>query len=109
VRKLAGFLALWCLCVALAWFYFLRRTPQSSLEWLLLLFAGLPAFLLASFVGEALGLLFGKLPGVRHLHGFAERKTVGKGVSSLRVFVYLCTSLLALAGVVAVTWLWRQA
>jgi hypothetical protein len=107
MKKIAGFLAVWFVFVAMYWLYFLRRAPESLSEWLFLLLAGPPAFILISLVAEGLGEAYKRLPGVRHLHAFAERRTVGQETSGLRILVYLITTLIAVAVVIFATWLWR--
>jgi len=107
MKKIAWFLAIWLTFAAMFWLWFLRRVPESLVEWLLILLAGPPAFLLASLVGEAAGEGYKRLPGVKHLHAFAERRTVGQQVSGLRIVVHLCTTLIAIGLVILLTWLWR--
>ena len=107
MKKIASFAALWLAFVALAWLCFLRRVPQSPLEWLLLLLAGPPVFILASMIGEVIGEAYKRLPGIRHLHTFTERRTVGQKLSGLRVLVYLFTTLIGVALIIVASWLWR--
>ena len=104
IRILVSVLAIWVGLVFLVWLAWLPHLPQKPSEWLLLLLIGPPAYVLLALVGEALGLGFRALPGVRHLHRFAERRTETRSFSWLRVLAYLCTTLLALSILGAVAW-----
>jgi hypothetical protein len=108
MKKLVGFLAIWFLFAGMFWLSFLRRAPASTGEWLLLILAGPPAFLLANLLAEGVGEAYKRVPGIRHLHSFAERRTVGQEISGLRILVYLSTTLLAIALVVVAAWLWQR-
>lgn len=108
MKKAIGFIAIWLAFAALYWLYFLRRVPESTTEWLLLIVAGPPAFLLASAIAEGAGEVYRRLPGIRHLHSFAEHRSVGQEVSALRILVYLVTALIGIGLVLLVTWLWHK-
>lgn len=97
--KLYAAVVVWLLFVVLAWALLLRRMPSSPLEWFALVVLGPPAYFLASFVAEGAFNLYNRLPGVRHLHAFAERRAAGKEVSWLRIAVYL-VSFLVLFGII---------
>ena len=107
--KLYGAVIVWLLFVVLAWVLLLRRMPSSPLEWLALVVLGPPAYFLASLVAEGAFDVYNRLPGVRHLHAFAERRAVGKEVSWLRVGVYLVTFLVLFGIIFFVAWLLRSA
>lgn len=108
MKKAIGFFVIWFGCAAMYWLYFLRRVPESPTEWLLLLVAGPPAFVLASAIAEGAGEVYKRLPGIRHLHSFAERRSVGQEVSALRILVYLVTVLIGIGLVLLATWLWHK-
>ena len=106
-RKLATAAIVWFALVGVAWLTFLRRVPSSPLEWLLLVAPGPVAYLVASALGEGVYEIYGRLPGVRHLHTFAESRASGRQLSWLRIGVYLATTL-AFCGIIgAIAWVLR--
>jgi hypothetical protein len=100
---------LWLCLAGFAWLAFFRRMPVSLQDWLWLLFLGLPAFLLASLVGELIGNAFHSLPGIRQAERYAESRARDAQFSILRVGVYLITTLLSLALLAGIVWFARIA
>jgi hypothetical protein len=107
MKRTIPLLGLWLAMVAMAWLFFLRRLPESIIEWLLLVLAGPPAFFLLSIASDALGTLLHSLPGIRHAETYAETRTSGKSISGLRILVYLVTTLVATGIIIVVSWLVR--
>jgi hypothetical protein len=105
--KVISFVLIWLALAFCAWL-FTTASPSGPVEWLLLLVAGPPAYVLLSVVGELLGEAFNRLPGVRQGNAFVERRTTGAQVSGLRIVWYLFTGLIAIATVIALTWLLRH-
>src|SRR6266508_1674931 len=91
ILRLAGAALVWLLFVAVAWVTFVRRAPSSPLEWSLLFALGPPAYIVASALGEGAFMLYGRLPGVRHLHAFAGRRGADSQLSWTRVGIRLLT------------------
>lgn len=108
MKKVFVFLLIWIGLAAVAWIYGLTQMPSSIREWVLFFLVGPLAFLLASLLFEGLGLLFMRLPGIRHVLVYAERRGEGRELSGLRVLTYLCTSLVGIGLVLAAVWLWHR-
>jgi hypothetical protein len=108
-KAILKFVSLWLLVAVVAGFFLFgfKLNERPAWHWLLLLVAGPPLVLLLQVVGEGLGELFNRLPGVRQGNDYVEYKAQGNPVSGLRIAWYLLTGLIACALVVGTTWLIR--
>ncbi len=107
IRKLSAVVLLWLLLAGWVWLTMYRGTPSSIGEWLLLLAIGPLTFLVASLIGEGAFAVYARLPGIRHLHEFAERRGDGRALSWLRLGIYLMTIIAFVCVIVAAAWLIR--
>jgi hypothetical protein len=91
-KKLLVAVGLWLFIAvaALASFWVIPRTKTG---WIVAVVLG-PVFFIASEVlGEMIGWLFNRLPGIRHATNAVETRTRGQAFSGERVFTYLMVSL----------------
>ena len=108
--RVFSFVLIWLALAALAAYYLFGSefNDSSLLQWALIVTLGPPAVVILQGLGDWLGELFNKLPGVRAGNAYVERRTARESLSGLRVLWYLLTSLLAIAIVVGATWLVRH-
>jgi len=95
-RKFYAILFLWLVAGAAAGAYLYFAEPSGPLKWLLWALAGPVAYVTISGTGELLVAGYFRLPGIRQVTAFVERRSRAKQVSLSRLLWYLFNVLLVL-------------
>ncbi len=95
-RKFYAVLVLWLVVGAMAGAYLFLFEPSGPLKWLLWAIAGPVAYVTLNGIGELLAAGYFRLPGVRQVTAFFERRAGAKQVSVPRLLWYLFNVLLVL-------------